>query len=237
MVKVTILIVDDEVAIRDMVKISLEHVGFNVISAKNSSEAYVKIFDLKPDLVLLDWMLPGGSGIEFARRLRRDDITKDLPIIMLTAKASEDNMIQGLDEGADDYVVKPFSPKELIARIRSVLRRAEDRNTTAPLRVGNLLLDPATHRVSIEDRALEIGPTEYKLLKFFMQNKERVHSRNHIQNAVWGANVYLDERTIDVHIRRLRQTLSGEGVGDDYAALVQTVRGAGYRFSERVSKH
>ena len=181
-------------------------------------------------------MLPGGSGIELARRLRRDDSTKDLPIIMLTAKASEDNIIQGLDEGADDYVVKPFSPKELIARIRSVLRRAEDRNTNAPLSVGDLLLDPATHRVSIKDRALEMGPTEYKLLKFFMQNKERVYSRNHIQDAVWGANVYIEQRTIDVHIRRLRQALSIEGAGDGYAALVQTVRGAGYRFSERISE-
>ena len=236
MAKFTLLVVDDEVAIRDMIRIALEHAGFNVISAKNSSEAHIKVIDLKPDLVLLDWMLPGGSGIEFARRLRRDDITKDLPIIMLTAKASEDNMIQGLDEGADDYVVKPFSPKELIARIRSVLRRVEDRNMSTPLRVGDLLLDPATHRVSIKDHALEMGPTEYKLLKFFMQNKERVYSRNHIQDAVWGANVYLEQRTIDVHIRRLRQALSIEGVGDGYAALVQTVRGAGYRFSERVSK-
>ena len=236
MIKFTELIVDDEVAIRDMIRISLEHAGFNVISAKNASEAYIKIIDLKPDLVLLDWMLPGGSGIELARRLRRDDITQDLPIIMLTARASEDNMVQGLDEGADDYVVKPFSPKELIARIRSVLRRNGDRNTSTPLRVGNLLLDPATHRVSIKDRALEMGPTEYKLLKFFMQNKERVYSRNHIQDAVWGANVYLEQRTIDVHIRRLRQALSVEGVGDSYAALVQTVRGAGYRFSECVSK-
>jgi two-component system phosphate regulon response regulator PhoB len=135
MVKFTLLIVDDEVAIRDMIRISLEHAGFNVISAKNASEAYIKIIDLKPDLVLLDWMLPGGSGIELARRLRRDDITRDLPIIMLTARASEDNMVQGLDEGADDYVVKPFSPKELIARIRSVLRRNGDRNTSTPLRV------------------------------------------------------------------------------------------------------
>lgn len=237
MVKVTLLIVDDEVAIRDMIRISLEHAGFNVILAKNSSEAHVKIIDLKPDLVLLDWMLPGGSGIELARRLRRDEITRHLPIIMLTAKASEDNIIQGLDEGADDYVVKPFSPKELIARIRSVLRRTEESNATSPLRAGDLLLDPATHRVSIKDRELEMGPTEYKLLKFFMQNKERVHSRNHIQDAVWGANFYLEQRTIDVHIRRLRQALSVEGVGDGYSALVQTVRGAGYRFSEKLSEH
>ena len=236
MIKFTVLIVDDEVAIRDMIRISLEHAGFNVISAKNASEAHIKIIDLNPDLVLLDWMLPGGSGIELARRLRRDDITRDLPIIMLTARASEDNMVQGLDEGADDYVVKPFSPKELVARIRSVLRRNGDRNTSTPLRVGDLLLDPATHRVSIKDRALEMGPTEYRLLKFFMQNKERVYSRNHIQDAVWGANVYLEQRTIDVHIRRLRQALSVEGVGKSYAALVQTVRGAGYRFSERVSE-
>ena len=233
MTKVTILVVDDELAVRDMVKVSLELAGFNVITAKNAKEAHVKVIDDRPDLVLLDWMLPGGSGIELLRRFRRDDYTKDLSIIMLTAKSSEDSLVQGLGEGADDYVVKPFSPKALVARIHSVLRRVDERGNCKVIQVRDLLLDPAAHRVSIKDHTLDIGPTEYKLLKFFMQNKEKVYSRNHIQDAVWGANVYLEQRTVDVHIRRLRKALSFEEVGNSYSELIQTVRGAGYRFSER----
>ena len=230
----TILIVDDEAAIRDMVGIALDLAGFSLISASDAREAHISIIDNKPDLVLLDWMLPGGSGIELARRLRRDEITSSLPIIMLTAKATEDNKVQGLSEGVDDYIIKPFSPRELVARIRTVLRRANGRQKDEVLQVFDLLLDPTSHRISIEDKPLEMGPTEFRLLKFFMLNQEKVFSRDHIQDAVWGVNVYLEERTIDVHIRRLRKALSSiENTAIDYAKLVQTVRGAGYRFSVR----
>ena len=234
MSEATILIVDDEAAIRDMVGIALDLAGFSLISASDAREAHISIIDNKPDLVLLDWMLPGGSGIELARRLRRDEITSSLPIIMLTAKATEDNKVQGLSEGVDDYIIKPFSPRELVARIRTVLRRANGRRKDEVLQVFDLLLDPTSHRISIEDKPLEMGPTEFRLLKFFMLNQEKVFSRDHIQDAVWGVNVYLEERTIDVHIRRLRKALSSiENTAIDYAKLVQTVRGAGYRFSVR----
>ena len=190
----------------------------------------------KPDLVLLDWMLPGGSGIELARRLRRDEITTNLPIIMLTAKTSEDNKVQGLSEGVDDYVTKPFSPRELVARIKTVLRRVNGKQKDRVLRVFDLQLDPTSHRISIEDQPVEMGPTEFRLLKFFLLNQEKVFSRDHIQDSVWGGNVYLEERTIDVHIRRLRKALSSiDGATIDYAKLIQTVRGAGYRFSVRPS--
>ena len=230
----TILIVDDEVAIRDMVAITLELAGFGVIVAANARGAHVSIIDQKPDLVLLDWMLPGGSGIELARRLRRDEITSNLPIIMLTAKTSEDNKVQGLSEGVDDYVTKPFSPRELVARIKTVLRRVGSKQQDKVLRVFDPQLDPSSHRVSLEDQPVEMSATEFRLLKFFLLNQEKVFSRNHIQDAVWGGNVYLEERTIDVHIRRLRQALSTvESTSIDYAKLVQTVRGAGYRFSVR----
>ena len=234
MSEATILIVDDEAAIRDMVSITLDLAGFSSISAADAREAHICVIDNNPDLVLLDWMLPGGSGIELARRLRRDEITSSLPIIMLTAKATEDNKVQGLSEGVDDYIVKPFSPRELVARIRTVLRRANGRRKDEVLQVFDLLLDPTSHRISIEDKPLEMGPTEFRLLKFFMLNQEKVFSRDHIQDAVWGVNVYLEERTIDVHIRRLRKALSSiENTAIDYAKLVQTVRGAGYRFSVR----
>ena len=234
MVDIRILIVDDEAAIRDMVGITLELAGFESISAANAHEAHVAILDERPDLVLLDWMLPGGSGIELARRLRKDEVTARIPIIMLTAKASEHNKVQGLNEGVDDYVTKPFSPKELVARIKSVLRRVNGNQKDKVLRVFDLELDPASYRLFIEDKAVEIGPTEFRLLKFFLLNQERVFSRHHIQDSVWGGNVYLEERTIDVHIRRLRKSLSSiEGSTIDYAKLVKTVRGAGYSFSVR----
>jgi two-component system phosphate regulon response regulator PhoB len=194
------------------------------------------VIDNKPDLILLDWMLPGGSGIELARRLRRDEITTNIPIIMLTAKASEDNKVQGLNEGVDDYVTKPFSPRELVARIKTVLRRINGKQKDQALRVFDLQLDPTSHRISIEDKPVEMGPTEFRLLKFFLVNQEKVFSRDHIQDSVWGGNVYLEERTIDVHIRRLRKALSSvEDTSIDYSRLIQTVRGAGYRFSVRPS--
>ena len=232
----TILIVDDEAAIRDMVGITLDLAGFTSISAANAHDAHISVIDNKPDLVLLDWMLPGGSGIELARRLRRDEITTNIPIIMLTAKASEDNKVQGLNEGVDDYVTKPFSPRELVARIKTVLRRINGKQKDKALRVFDLQLDPTSHRISIEDKPVEMGPTEFRLLKFFLVNQEKVFSRDHIQDSVWGGNVYLEERTIDEHIRRLRKALSSvEDTSIDYSRLIQTVRGAGYRFSVRPS--
>ena len=236
MTESTILIVDDESAIRDMIGITLDLAGFSAISAADAHEAHVCIIDNKPDLVLLDWMLPGGSGIELARRLRRDEITTNIPIIMLTAKASEDNKVQGLNEGVDDYITKPFSPRELVARIKTVLRRVNGKQKDKVLQVFDLKLDPTSHRISIEDKPVEMGPTEFRLLKFFLLNQEKVFSRDHIQDAVWGGNVYLEERTIDVHIRRLRKALSSiTNTSIDYAKLIQTVRGAGYRFSVRPS--
>ena len=219
-----------------MVGITLDLAGFTSISAANAHDAHISVIDNKPDLVLLDWMLPGGSGIELARRLRRDEITTNIPIIMLTAKASEDNKVQGLNEGVDDYVTKPFSPRELVARIKTVLRRINGKQKDKALRVFDLQLDPTSHRISIEDKPVEMGPTEFRLLKFFLVNQEKVFSRDHIQDSVWGGNVYLEERTIDVHIRRLRKALSDvEDTSIDYSRLIQTVRGAGYRFSVRPS--
>lgn len=232
----TILIVDDEPAIRDMIGITLDLAGFNSMSAETAHQAHVAIVDSRPDLVLLDWMLPGGSGIELARRLKRDELTATLPIIMLTAKTSEDNKVQGLDVGVDDYVTKPFSPRELVARIKAVLRRSNGTQQDKVIRVFDLQLDPSSHRVTIEDQPVDMGPTEFKLLKFFMSHQEKVFSRDHIQDQVWGSNVYLEERTIDVHIRRLRKALSSiEQTSINYARLIQTVRGAGYRFSVKPS--
>ncbi|MDP2139452.1 MAG: phosphate regulon transcriptional regulator PhoB [Gammaproteobacteria bacterium] len=232
----TILIVDDEPAIRDMIGITLDLAGFNSMSAETAHQAHVSIVDSRPDLVLLDWMLPGGSGIELARRLKRDELTATLPIIMLTAKTSEDNKVQGLDVGVDDYVTKPFSPRELVARIKAVLRRTSGNQQDKVIRVFDLQLDPSSHRITIEDSPVDMGPTEFKLLKFFMSHQEKVFSRDHIQDQVWGANVYLEERTIDVHIRRLRKALSSvEKTSINYARLIQTVRGAGYRFSVKPS--
>jgi two-component system phosphate regulon response regulator PhoB len=179
-------------------------------------------------------MLPGGSGIDLARRLRRDEITAAIPIIMLTAKTSEDNKVQGLNVGVDDYVTKPFSPRELVARIKTVLRRVNGTKKNTVLQAFDLQLDPNSHRISIEDSPIEMGPTEFRLLKFFLLNQEKVFNRDQIQDSVWGANVYLEERTIDVHIRRLRKALSSvKGTAIDYSKLIQTVRGAGYRFSIR----
>ena len=232
----TILIVDDEPAIRDMIGITLDLAGFNSMSAETAHQAHVSIVDSRPDLVLLDWMLPGGSGIELARRLKRDELTATLPIIMLTAKTSEDNKVQGLDVGVDDYVTKPFSPRELVARIKAVLRRTSGNQQDKVIRVFDLQLDPSSHRITIEETPVDMGPTEFKLLKFFMSHQEKVFSRDHIQDQVWGGNVYLEERTIDVHIRRLRKALSSvDKTSINYARLIQTVRGAGYRFSVKPS--
>ena len=234
MTKSKVLIVDDEAAIRDMVGVTLDLAGFDSISATNTHEAQVLILDERPDLVLLDWMLPGGSGIELARHLRENEFAINIPIIMLTAKTSEDNKVQGLNEGVDDYVTKPFSPRELIARIKTVLRRVNGDQKDKVLRAFDLQLDPVRHRLFVEEKEVEIGPTEFRLLNFFLLNQEKVFSRDRIQDSVWGGNVYIEERTIDVHIRRLRKALSSiEGTTIDYAKLIQTVRGSGYRFSVR----
>ena len=231
-----ILIVEDEPAIKDMIAITLDLAGFDSISAESAHQAHVAVVDSKPDLILLDWMLPGGSGIELARRLKREELTEAIPIIMLTAKASEDNKVQGLNAGVDDYVTKPFSPRELVARIKAVLRRTHGKQQDKVLRVYDLELDPSSHRITIEGQPVEMGPTEFKLLKFFMSHQEKVFSRDNIQDQVWGGNVYLDERTIDVHIRRLRKALSSvENSSINYSRLIQTVRGAGYRFSVKPS--
>lgn len=174
-------------------------------------------------------MLPGTSGIELARRLKRDELTAAIPIIMLTAKGEEDNKVQGLEVGADDYITKPFSPRELVARLKAVLRRTDSLSPNEPIQVEGLRLDPSSHRVTINDIPIQVGPTEYRLLEFFLTHQERVYSRNQLLDHVWGGNVYIEERTVDVHIRRLRKALSLE----DHDRLIQTVRGAGYRFSSQ----
>lgn len=226
----TILIVDDEAPIREMIAVALEMAGYDCLEAENTQQAHACIVDRKPDLILLDWMLPGTSGIELARRLKRDELTGDIPIIMLTAKGEEDNKIQGLEVGADDYITKPFSPKELTARLHAVMRRVSPTSVDEVIEVQGLKLDPVSHRVSAEEKALDMGPTEFKLLHFFMTHPERVYSREQLLNNVWGTNVYVEDRTVDVHIRRLRKAI--EETGHD--RLIQTVRGAGYRFSTRL---
>ncbi|MFW6345892.1 MAG: phosphate regulon transcriptional regulator PhoB [Halomonas sp.] len=224
----TVLIVDDEAPIREMIAVALEMADYHVLEADNAQSAHAMVVDHQPDLVLLDWMMPGTSGIELARRLKREETTADLPIIMLTAKGEEDNKIQGLEAGADDYITKPFSPRELVARLKAVLRRTTPRGVEDPVEVEGLLLDPVSHRVSTDGRAVEMGPTEYRLLQFFMTHQERAYTRSQLLDQVWGGNVYVEERTVDVHIRRLRKAL-----GERHQHLVQTVRGTGYRFSAK----
>lgn len=226
----TILVVDDEPAIRDMICTALDVAGYECLQAKNAQQAHGIIIDDQPDLVLLDWMMPETSGIELIRRLQRDELTRNVPVIMLTAKAAEDNMVQGLESGADDYITKPFSPRALIARISAVLRRAEAELPQEPIQVDQLLFNPISHRVTISDQTITMGPTEFRLLSFFLTHQERVYSRDQILDHVWGSNVYMDERTVDVHIRRLRKAISLEG----HDRFIQTVRGAGYRFSTKV---
>jgi two-component system phosphate regulon response regulator PhoB len=222
-----ILIVEDEAAIRDMVAFALRKDGMLPVHAADAREAQHAIAAQVPDLILLDWMLPGLSGIVFARRLRGEELTRDIPIIMLTARGEESDRVGGLDAGVDDYVVKPFSTRELMARIRAVMRRTSGEDGGGVVELGGLRIDGAAHRVSHEGQPLQLGPTEYRLLHFFLTHPERVYTRGQLLDHVWGGGVYVEERTVDVHIRRLRQVL--EPVGCD--ALVQTVRGAGYRFS------
>lgn len=225
----TVLVVDDEHAIIDMVCTSLEMAGFHCLRADNAQQAHALIIDEKPDIVLLDWMMPGTSGIELARRLRRHELTARVPLIMLTAKSEEDNRVQGLDAGADDYITKPFSTRELLARIKAVLRRSNNADSEEPLTAGSLTLDRVSRRALGDGKPVDLGPTEYRLLEFFMSHAERAYTRAQLLDHVWGGNVYIDERTVDVHIRRLRKAL--EPSQND--AMIQTVRGTGYRFSTR----
>jgi two-component system phosphate regulon response regulator PhoB len=222
----TILLVEDELPIRQMLAFNLTRAGFVVAEAGDAASARMQIADSRPDLLLVDWMLPDSSGLELTRTLRREPANRDIPIIMLTARADERDRVLGLDSGADDYITKPFSPRELLSRVHAVLRRSAPA-ADEPLVAGMLRLDPVSHRVYADDRELGLGPTEYRLLKFLMENPDRVYSRTQVLDNVWGQNVYVEERTVDVHIRRLRQVL------EDFAAdrYVQTVRGAGYRFS------
>jgi two-component system phosphate regulon response regulator PhoB len=224
-----ILVVEDEQPIREMVAFALRRAGYEVAEAATSHDARVLLADQRPDLMLVDWMLPDMSGLELTRQVKRDPQTRDVPIIMLTARAAEGDKVAGLDGGADDYMTKPFSPRELLSRINAVLRRGGAAEEGDRLEVAGLTMDRASHRVSREGREVTLGPTEYRMLEFFMQNPERVYSRSQLLDRVWGGNVYIEERTIDVHIRRLRKAL--EEVQVDH--VVQTVRGSGYRFSAK----
>jgi len=222
-----ILIVDDEPAIRDMVAFALRKGDYDPVHAGDAREAADAIADRVPDLILLDWMLPGMSGLDLARRWRRDELTRDVPIIMLTARGEENDRVSGLESGVDDYVVKPFSARELLARIKAVLRRSREDDADGSVMVGGLRIDGAAHRVFAGEENLQVGPTEYRLLHFFMTHADRVYTRAQLLDHVWGGNVYVEERTVDVHIRRLRKALEPAKLED----MVQTVRGAGYRFS------
>lgn len=224
-----ILVVDDEPAIRELVTFALERSGFRWLAAGDAAEAQALIADQPPDLVLLDWMLPGLSGVDLARRLKRDEHAGDIPIILLTARSEERDKLQGFESGADDYVTKPFSPRELVARVQAVLRRSGSRKAAQLIEVQGLALDPNSHRVTAGGTPVALGPTEFRLLRFFMTHPERVFSRERLLDNVWGRNVYVEERTVDVHIRRLRKALAPHGCD----SMIQTVRGAGYRFSSR----
>ena len=228
MTSAKILVVEDEAPVREMLRFLLVQGGHDVLEAADADVAKQQIQKHPPSLVLLDWMLPDVSGVDFARGLKSRAETKQIPIIMLTARADEEDKVVGLESGADDYITKPFSPRELLARIRAVLRRALPHHNDERMLVQGLCLDPVSHRVEAGGRYIDLGPTEFRLLRFFMTHAERVYSRSQILDQVWGATVYVEERTVDVHIRRLRKALEPSG----YGRLLQTVRGAGYRFSQ-----
>jgi two-component system phosphate regulon response regulator PhoB len=223
----TILVVEDEPAIQELIAYNLTQAGHRALRADNAEQALHLLSNALPDLVLLDWMLPGISGIELAKKLRGDKRTKTVPIIMLTARSEEQDKLVGLDTGADDYITKPFSPRELNARIKAVLRRRAPEMTDDVVQIGALRLDPATHRVTGHGHAVALGPTEFRLLHFLMTHAERVHSRAQLLDQVWGDHVFVEERTVDVHIRRLRKALEAARLD----GLIQTVRGTGYRLS------
>jgi two-component system, OmpR family, phosphate regulon response regulator PhoB len=230
-----VLVVEDESAIAELIGLHLRHAGYEVTAVADADAAQAAVDRVLPDLVVLDWMLPGKSGLQLARRWRADARTRELPIVMLTARADEADKVAGLDIGADDYLTKPFSPRELMARIRAVLRRRAPEALDAAVEVAGLRLDPATRRVTRgvggELREVKVGPTEFRLLHFFMTHPERVHSRAQLLDRVWGDHVFIEERTVDVHVKRLREALAPvHGAG-----LVETVRGAGYRFTQQAS--
>jgi len=225
-----VLIVDDEHAIRDMIVMALEKEGFNCIEASDAHKADAIIKQNVPDILLLDWMMPGLSGVDYIRKLRRSESTQTLPIIMLTAKTEEEDLIKGLENGADDYITKPFSPRALVARIHALLRRSNsDEINHEKLDINGLSLDSSSHRIRCNNNEIEMGPTEFRLLHFFMSHPEKVYSRSQVLDQVWGDNVYIEERTVDVHIRRLRKALTPSG----HEKLIQTVRGSGYRLSSK----
>lgn len=229
-----ILIVDDEAPIREMIHTALDLAGFDCIEAEDARTAHAMIVDQRPALILLDWMMPGNmSGIELCRRLKKDESLSEIPVIMLTARGEEDNKVQGLDAGADDYMTKPFSTRELVSRIKAVLRRASALNAERAINAEGLTLDPVSQRISVGTHTVEMGPTEYRLLAFFMTHPERAYTRTQMLDQVWGGNVYVEDRTIDVHIRRLRKVLEPHG----FDRFIQTVRGTGYRFSTRIEAH
>lgn len=225
-----ILVVEDEAPIRDMLRFALERAEFRISLASDVPEARLRIAESRPDLILLDWMMPGVSGIEFTRELKSAAMTKDIPIIMVTARAEEEDTVRGLNVGCDDYVSKPFSFPELTARIQAVLRRTLPGGEEEQLAVAGLQVDAASQRVTAKGEPVRLGPTEYRLLHFFVSHPERVYTREQVLDRVWGQNVYVEERTVDVHIRRLRKALAPHG----YDGMIQTVRGTGYRFSEKV---
>ena len=224
-----ILVVEDERPIREMIAFGLRRAGFEVREAADARSGRAEVANKRPDLLLVDWMLPDTSGLEFTRGLKRDRETRELPVIMLTARAEEGDKSAGLEGGADDYITKPFSPRELLARINAVLRRAMPTEGSERVEIEGLVLDQSSQRVSAGERTVALGPTEYRMLAFFMTHPERVYTREQLLDRVWGGNVYVEERTIDVHIRRLRKALEEFG----YDRLIQTVRGSGYRFSSR----
>jgi two-component system phosphate regulon response regulator PhoB len=227
---INLLLVEDESAVRDMLRFALAGKGYQLIEAANARQGYECLGEALPDLVLLDWMLPDSSGIEFARRMRREPAWQQVPIIMLTARAEEGDKVRGLEAGADDYVTKPFSVRELQARMQAVLRRLPAAMDEPMLEFAGMTMDMEQHRVSAAGQSLQLGPTEFRLLQFFLTHPERVHSRTQLLDNVWGQNVYVDERTVDVHIRRLRKALAVASLDKH----IQTVRGFGYRFSERL---
>ncbi|MBA3988297.1 phosphate regulon transcriptional regulator PhoB [Aliidiomarina maris] len=224
-----ILIVEDEAPIREMLAFVMEQHGYQPVEAGDFERGLAAITEPYPDMILLDWMLPGGSGVQLAKQIKSQEHTRHIPIIMLTARSEEEDKIRGLEVGADDYITKPFSPKELMARMRAVFRRVSPTSLDEPLEVEGLKLDPVSHRVTANSDPLDMGPTEFRLLHFFMTHSDRVYSREQLLDHVWGTNVFVEDRTVDVHIRRLRKAISLHG----HDRLVQTVRGVGYRFSNR----
>lgn len=226
----TILVVEDEPAIQELISVNLSFAGHKVLRALDAEQAKVLINAELPDLILLDWMLPGSTGLNLARNLRSSERTRDIPIIMLTAKSSEADKVEGLESGADDYITKPFSPKELMARIKAVLRRRAPQLTDDEIEIAGLKLDPVSHRITGNGSNLPLGPTEFRLLHFFMTHPERVFTRGQLLDQVWGDHVFLEERTVDVHIRRLRKALEPS----NHHNLVETVRGSGYRFTSKL---